>query len=78
MMTVRTLGLALLALAHQAAADCEGSNVITLPYRNVTVNGITHQRGVDISLGTPPQALAFDIAGYISPHDNGQQHVDRD
>ncbi|PLB36870.1 aspartic peptidase domain-containing protein [Aspergillus candidus] len=65
-MTVRTLGLALLALAHQAAADCEGSNVITLPYRNVTVNGLTQQRGLEISLGTPPQALAFDMAGYAN------------
>ncbi|KAJ1707770.1 hypothetical protein AFCA_013100 [Aspergillus flavus] len=55
-----------LSIACQALGDCVGSNVVTLPYQNVTVLDASVRRGIPIELGTPPQPVAMVAAGYAN------------
>lgn len=55
--------LAWLGLIRFALSDCAGSDVVTLPYENVTVLGASVKRGMQLDIGTSPQRLAFAMAG---------------
>ena len=39
---------------------------ISIPIRNVTLRYSASPRGAAISVGTPPQALAFDASGFVT------------
>lgn len=56
--------LVFLGLICRVLGDCAGSNVVTLPYGNVTVLDASVRRGIPLGVGTDPQSLAFLPAGY--------------
>ncbi|KAB8067374.1 aspartic peptidase domain-containing protein [Aspergillus leporis] len=58
--------LFLLSMVRRTLGGCPGSNVVTLPYGNVTVLDASVRRGIPIDLGTPPQPVAMVAAGYAN------------
>lgn len=59
MAAARALLVAYITLVSVVCAQCGQDKVFSLPITNVTLSNGAAVRGIPISVGTPPQTLAF-------------------